>query len=162
MFPLLSQDWHLKGDGKCSVQIALVGTAGMRVTLRQRSRKNYALLYTEQMVCISFVINAFKKKFVLLMFMKYFCVYFSIYYYQNFLGFLFWHWFFECGASWSLEAPSDGYLLWFFLCGWSGATQSPSHWRLVMQGWYLNQVVGVLCKWCWRILGCCNERGDFL
>ena len=62
MFPLLSQDWHLKGDGKCSVQIALVGTAGMRVTLRQRSRKDYALLYTEQMVCISFVINAFKKK----------------------------------------------------------------------------------------------------
>ena len=121
MFPLLSQDWQLKGDGECNVQIALVGPVGMRIMLHQRGRKDYALLITEQMLCISLVINAFKKIFVLLMFIKCFCVYFFIYYYQNSLVFLFWCWFFECGVSWSLEAPSDGDLLWFFLCGWSGS-----------------------------------------
>ena len=42
------------------MQIALVGTVGMRVTLRQRGRKDYALLNAERMVYISFVINAFK------------------------------------------------------------------------------------------------------
>ena len=76
MSPFLSQDWQLKGDGECSVQIALVGTVGMRVTLRQRGRKDYALLNAERMMHISFVINAFKKFFVLLMLIKCFCVYF--------------------------------------------------------------------------------------
>ena len=68
------------------MQIALVGTVGMRVTLRQRGRKDYALLNAERMVYISFVITAFKI-FVLLMLIKCFCVYFFIYYYQNFFGF---------------------------------------------------------------------------
>ena len=42
------------------MQIASVGTVGMRVMLRQRERKDYALLNAERMVYISFVINAFK------------------------------------------------------------------------------------------------------
>ena len=50
MSPFLSQDWQVKGDGECSVQIALVGTVGIRVTLRQRGRKDYALLNAERMV----------------------------------------------------------------------------------------------------------------
>ena len=50
--------------GECNVQIALVGTVGMRVTLHQRGRKYYALLNAERMVYISSVINAFKKHFV--------------------------------------------------------------------------------------------------
>ena len=62
------------------MQVALVGTVGMRVTLRQRGRKDYALLNAEWVVYISFVINAFKKKFfVLLMFIKFFCVYILFY-----------------------------------------------------------------------------------
>ena len=69
------------------MQIALVGTVGMRVTLRQRGRKDYALLNAERMVYISFVINAFKIFFVLLMLIKCFCAYFFIYYYQSYLGF---------------------------------------------------------------------------
>ena len=49
---------------ECNVQIALVGTVGMRVTLRQRVRKDDTLLNAERMVYISSVINAFKKDFV--------------------------------------------------------------------------------------------------
>ena len=48
--------------GECNVQIAMVGTVGIRATLRQRERKDYAVLNAERMVYISFVINAFKKK----------------------------------------------------------------------------------------------------
>ena len=66
------------------MQIELVGTVRMRVTLRQRGRKDYALLNAERMVYISFVINAFKFFFVLLMLTKCFCAYFFIYYYQFF------------------------------------------------------------------------------
>ena len=66
------------------MQIELVGTVRMRVTLRQRGRKDYALLNAERMVYISFVINAFKFFFVLLMLIKCFCAYFFIYYYQFF------------------------------------------------------------------------------
>ena len=101
------------------MQIALVGIVGMRVTLCQRGRKDYALLDAERMVYISFVFNTFKIFFVLLILIRCFCVYFFIYLLlSNFLGgFLVWRWFFECGASWSLEAPSDGDLLWLFLCG---------------------------------------------
>ena len=79
MFPLLSQDWQLKGNGECNVQIALVGTVGMRVTLCQRGRKDYALLYTERMVCISFVINSFKKNFYVVNVYKMFlCIFFYL------------------------------------------------------------------------------------
>ena len=46
------------------MQIALTGTVGMRVTLCQRGRKDYALLNAECMVYISFVINALEKKFL--------------------------------------------------------------------------------------------------
>ena len=46
------------------MQIALVATVGMRVTLRQKGRKDYTLLNAERMVYISSVINAFKKDFV--------------------------------------------------------------------------------------------------
>ena len=53
--------------GECNVQIALVGTVGMRVTLRQKGRKDYALLNAERMVYIFFVINAFKISLVLQM-----------------------------------------------------------------------------------------------
>ena len=42
------------------MQIALVGTVRMGVTLGQRGRKDYALLNAELKVHISFVINAFK------------------------------------------------------------------------------------------------------
>ena len=49
------------------MQIAMVGTVGIRATLRQRERKDYAVLNAERMVYISFVINAFKKNCVLLM-----------------------------------------------------------------------------------------------
>ena len=45
------------------MQIASVGTVGMRVMLCQRERKDYALLNAKRMVYISFVINAFKKCF---------------------------------------------------------------------------------------------------
>ena len=41
------------------MQIALVGTMGMRVTLRWRGRKDYAIISVERMVFISFVTNAF-------------------------------------------------------------------------------------------------------
>ena len=50
--------------GECNVQIALVGTVGMRVMLRQRGRKDDTLLNAERMVYISSVINAFKKNVV--------------------------------------------------------------------------------------------------
>ena len=106
------------------MQIALIGTVRMRVTLGQRGRKDYALLNAKRIMYISFVINAFKKIFVLLMLIKCFCVHKYIYFLQLlkiFLGFLIWRWFFECGTSWSLEAPSDGDLLCLFLCGWSGS-----------------------------------------
>ena len=43
------------------MQIVLVGTVRMRITLGQRGGKDYALLNIEQMVYISFVINALKK-----------------------------------------------------------------------------------------------------
>ena len=46
------------------MQIALVGTVGVKITLGQRGRKDYALLNAERMVYISFVINAFKKNFL--------------------------------------------------------------------------------------------------
>ena len=79
MLPLLSQDWQLKGNGECNVQIALVGTVGMKVTLRQRGRKDYVLLYTERMVCISFVINSFKKNFYVVNVYKMFlCIFFYL------------------------------------------------------------------------------------
>ena len=64
---------------KCNVQIVSVGTVGIKVLLCQREggggRKDYALLNAEQMVYISFVINAFKFFFMLLMLIKCFCVY---------------------------------------------------------------------------------------
>ena len=85
----------------------------MRVTLGHRCRKDYALLNAEWMVYISFVINAFKKIFcVLLMLLNFFT------FLKNFFGLFVWHWFLECGVSWSLEPPSDGDLLWLFSCGW--------------------------------------------
>ena len=93
--------------------MASVGAVRMRVTLGQRCRKDYALLNAERMVYISFVINAFKKNFcVLLLLLNFFT------FLKNFFGFLVWRWFLKCGVSWSLEAPSDGYLLWLFSCGW--------------------------------------------
>ena len=61
------------------MQIALVGTVGMRVTLRQRGRKDYALLNAERMVYISFVINAFKKIFCVINAYKMFlCIFFYL------------------------------------------------------------------------------------
>ena len=42
------------------MQMASVGTVRMRVILDQRERKDYALLNTEPIVYISFVINALK------------------------------------------------------------------------------------------------------
>ena len=77
--------------GECDLKIALAGTVGMRVTLRQRGRKDCALLNADFPII------------------------------KTFLGFFVWRWFFKCGASWSLEVPSDGDLLWFFVCGWSGS-----------------------------------------
>ena len=93
---------------------------GMRVTLRQRGRKDYTLLYTERMVYISLVINAFKKKICVVNVYKMFlCIFFYLLL-SKFFGFSLlalvlqmWSFF------WSLEAPSDGDLLWFFLCRWS-------------------------------------------
>ena len=106
--------------GECNLQIALVGTVGMRVTLRQRGRKDYALLNAEWMMYISFVINAFKFFFgVINAYKMFLCTFFYFIIIKFFLGFLVWHWFFECGASWSLEAPSDGNLFWLLLSGWS-------------------------------------------
>ena len=102
------------------MQIASVGTVGMRVTLRQRGTKDYALLNAERMFYISFVINAFKRFFcVINAYKMYLCIYFYLFTLITFFGgFLVWRWFLECGVSWSLEAPSDGDLLWLFLCGW--------------------------------------------
>ena len=61
------------------MQTALVGTVGMRVTLRQRGRKDYALLNAERMVYISFVINAFKKNFCVINAYKMFlCIFFYL------------------------------------------------------------------------------------
>ena len=92
--------------GKCNVQIVLVRTVGIRVMLR------YVLLNAEQIVYISFVINAFKKFFHVINACKMFlCIYFLLTIIKFFGGFLIWHWFFKCGVSWSLEAPSDGDLL---------------------------------------------------
>ena len=61
------------------MQIALVGTVGMRVTLGQRGRKDYALLNAKRMVSISFVINAFKNSFVLLNIYIYIYIYIYMY-----------------------------------------------------------------------------------
>ena len=61
------------------MEIASVGTVGMRVPLRQRGTKDYALLNAEWMVYISFVISAFKNVFVLLMLKKIFLYIFFIY-----------------------------------------------------------------------------------
>ena len=60
------------------MQIASVGTVGMRVPLRQRGTKDYALLNAEWMVYISFVISAFKNVFVLML-IKFFVYIFFIY-----------------------------------------------------------------------------------
>ena len=60
------------------MQTASVGTVGMRVPLRQRGAKDYALLNAEWMVYISFVISAFKNVFVLML-IKFFVYIFFIY-----------------------------------------------------------------------------------
>ena len=98
--------------GKCNVQIVLVGTVGIRVMLRQRGGGVYVLLNAEQIVYISFVINAFKIFFHVINACKMFlCIYFLLTIIRFFGGFLIWYWFFICGVSWSLEVPSDGDLL---------------------------------------------------
>ena len=92
----------------------------MRVRLHQRGRKDYAILIAERMVFISFVTNAFKIFFCVIYAYKMFlCKFFTIV--KMFMGFLVWHRNFECGASWSLEAPSDSDLFWLFLCRWFGS-----------------------------------------
>ena len=53
----------------------MVKTVGISLILRQKGRKDYDLLNVERMVYISFVINAFKKVFVLLMLIKRLCIY---------------------------------------------------------------------------------------
>ena len=53
----------------------MVKTVGISLILRQKGRKDYDLLNAERMVYISFVINAFKKVFVLLMLIKRLCIY---------------------------------------------------------------------------------------
>ena len=71
--------------GGCNVQIALVGTVGMSVTLHQRGRKDCALLNAERMVYISFVINAFKKNFCVINAYKMFlCIFFYLLLSKNF------------------------------------------------------------------------------
>ena len=98
--------------GKCNVQIVLVRTVGIRVMLRQSGGKDYVLLNAEQIVYISFVINAFKNFFHVINACKMFlCIYFLLTIIKFYWGFLIWHWFFKCGVSWSLEAPSGGDLL---------------------------------------------------
>ena len=80
------------------MQIALVGTMGMKVTVRQKGGKDYAILSVERMVFISFVTNAFFKTFFCVLFMltKCFCEYFCTVV-KMFMGFLVWHWYFGCG-----------------------------------------------------------------
>ena len=80
------------------MQIALIGTVRMRVTLGQRGRKDYALLNAKRIVYISFVINAFKKIFVLLMLIKCFCVHKYIYIFYNYQK-NFWVFSFGVGSS---------------------------------------------------------------
>ena len=82
------------------MQIALVGTMGMKVTLRWRGRKDYAIISVERMVFISFVTNSFFKKCfcVLFMLIKCFCEDFVLLS-TMFMGFLVRHWYFGCGAT---------------------------------------------------------------
>ena len=70
---------HLINLGRMKGWVDLEGNV-MRVMFCQGRRKDYPLLITEWMVYISFVINAFKKFFVLLMLIKCFCVYIFIWY----------------------------------------------------------------------------------
>ena len=64
------------------MQITLVGTVGKRVMLRQRGRKDYALLNADRMVYISFVINAFNFLFLCVLLMLIKCLYIYIYIYK--------------------------------------------------------------------------------
>ena len=66
------------------MQIALAGTVEMKVTLRQRGRKDYALLNAERMVHISFIIYAFKKIFVINSYKMFLCIFFLLL--SNFWG----------------------------------------------------------------------------
>ena len=66
------------------MQIALVGTVEMKVMLRQRGRKGYALLNAERMVHISFIIYAFKNFFVINSCKMFLCIFFLLL--SNFLG----------------------------------------------------------------------------
>ena len=63
------------------MQITLVRTVGKRVMLRQRGRKDYALLNADRMVYISFVINAFNFLFLCVLLMLIKCLYIYIYLY---------------------------------------------------------------------------------
>ena len=102
------------------MQITLVGTMGMRVTLRYRGRKDYVILSVEQIVFLSFVTNAFLK-----LFLCYLCLYKISVNIFLLLSKCLWVSSFGIGTSvwsdWSLEAPSDGDLLWLFLCRWFGS-----------------------------------------
>ena len=105
--------------GECNVD-CIGWNYGNEGNVRQRGRKYYAILRLERMVFISFVTNAFKFFFVLFVLINCFYIYIFIFV-KMFMGFLVWHWYFGCGAFWSLEAPSDGDLLWLFLCRWFGS-----------------------------------------
>ena len=112
---------NLKAMGECNAEIAFVGNMGMRVTLRQRGRKDYALLNANGW-CIFLLLLMLLRFFCLINAYKMFlCIFFYLVLSIFLGGFLVWCWFFKCGAFWSLDAPSDGDLLWLFLCGWSGS-----------------------------------------
>ena len=76
--------------GECNVD-CIGWNYGNEGNVRQRGRKDYAILRLERMVFISFVTNAFKLFFVLFMLINCFYIYFFIFV-KMFMGFLVWHW----------------------------------------------------------------------
>ena len=75
------------------MQIALVGTVGMKVTLCQRGRKDYALLNAERMVHISLLFMLLKFFFVINSYKMFFCIFFLL------LSNFFWVFPFGVGSS---------------------------------------------------------------